>query len=43
VDKRQEAGSYQVEWDATNFASGIYYYHLHAGEFTAIKKMVLLK
>jgi hypothetical protein len=37
------AGTVKLEWDASNNASGIYFYKLTAGSFTATKKMVLLK
>jgi hypothetical protein len=43
VSENQHAGSHQVEWDASGFASGIYYYQLRAGEFVAVKNMVLLR
>ena len=43
VSKRQNAGFYQVEWDASGFASGVYYYKLNAGEFLQVKKMILLQ
>jgi len=43
VSETQNAGSYQVEWNATSFASGIYYYRIKAGEFVVAKKMILLK
>jgi hypothetical protein len=43
VSKKQTAGSYQVEWDARGFASGVYYYVLKAGEFKEVKKMVYIK
>ena len=43
VNKRQQAGSHQVEWDASGFASGIYYYRIEAGEFVEVKKMILLR
>jgi hypothetical protein len=43
VSKKQSAGSHQVEWDASGFASGVYYYVLKAGEFHQVRKMVLLK
>ncbi len=43
VSERKEAGYHQVEWDASGFATGIYYYRIVAGEFREVKKMVLLK
>ncbi len=43
VSENQSAGSYQVSWDASQFASGIYYYRIEAGEFQAVKKMILLR
>jgi hypothetical protein len=39
----QQAGKYEVEWQATNFASGIYFYHLQAGEFSDTRKLILLR
>ena len=38
-----DAGFQTVEWDASNNASGVYFYKLTAGNFTDTKKMVLLK
>lgn len=38
-----EAGTHVFEWDASNMASGVYFYKLTAGDFTATKKMMLLK
>ena len=38
-----DAGIQTVEWNATNNASGVYFYRLTAGSFSATKKMVLLK
>ncbi|PWB74187.1 hypothetical protein C3F09_04335 [candidate division GN15 bacterium] len=47
VNRRLVAGSHKIEWDGTvngrSVASGVYYYRVSAGEFTATKKMVLLK
>jgi hypothetical protein len=44
VSEKQSAGSYQVEWDATGFASGVYYYKLSTDAgFTQINKMVLFE
>jgi hypothetical protein len=38
-----EAGTHTVEWDGTNYASGVYLYKITAGDFTDTKKMLLLK
>jgi hypothetical protein len=43
VDAKRPAGNYQVQWDASGFASGVYYYKLEAGKFQQIKKMILIK
>ena len=43
VSEKQEAGHHQVEWDAAEFSSGVYYYVMRAGNFTQIRKMVLIK
>jgi CubicO group peptidase (beta-lactamase class C family) len=43
VNERQKAGYHQIEWDASGFASGIYYYRIEAGEFVDVKKMILLR
>ena len=43
VDEFKPAGSYTVQFDASRLASGIYFYSIHAGEYTALKKMLLLK
>ncbi len=43
VNERQQAGFHQVEWDATGFSSGIYYYRLEAGNFIQTRKMIYLK
>ncbi|MFH1374606.1 MAG: T9SS type A sorting domain-containing protein [bacterium] len=39
----REAGLIELEWDAADMASGVYFYRLDAGNFTATKKMVLMK
>lgn len=39
----QRAGSYIATFDATKFASGVYFYRLQAGTFSSVKKMVLMK
>jgi hypothetical protein len=43
VDERQETGSRSVSWDASGVPSGVYFYRLTTGEYTEIKRMVLLK
>jgi hypothetical protein len=37
------AGSYKYDYDASKLSSGIYFYRLEAGEFNAVKKMILIK
>jgi hypothetical protein len=36
-------GEYEVEWDATSFPSGVYFYKLITNEFSDTKKMLLIK
>jgi len=43
VNKDQTAGKYNVTFKANNLASGIYFYKLEAGNFSSIKKLILLK
>jgi hypothetical protein len=37
------SGTHDVQFNAVNLASGIFYYKLTSGNFTEVKKMVLLK
>lgn len=43
VNGFRNAGSYEVELDAGNLASGVYFYKLKANEFSETKKMILLR
>jgi hypothetical protein len=36
-------GKYNIVWNAQKFPSGVYFYKINAGEFTAAKKLILLK
>jgi hypothetical protein len=43
IDGPHTPGSYSVQFDATNLASGIYFYRMTAGNFISTRKMLLLK
>ena len=43
VDQMQNAGVYEITWDARNFSSGVYFYKIKAGDFVDVKKMILIK
>jgi len=43
VNENLSPGTYEVEFNGSNYASGIYYYKLTATEFTETKKLILLK
>ncbi len=43
VEGEMTAGAHRVTFDASRFASGIYFYRLKAGDFIATKKLVLIK
>jgi photosystem II stability/assembly factor-like uncharacterized protein len=43
LNKELEAGYHEVNFDATDLPTGIYFYKIQAGEFIQTKKMVLIK
>lgn len=43
VNEYKQAGYYTVSFNGSNFASGVYFYRIQAGNFTQVKKMVLIK
>jgi hypothetical protein len=38
-----KSGVYEVEFNAANLSSGIYFYTIKANSYTATKKMILMK
>jgi arabinoxylan arabinofuranohydrolase len=43
VNEEKEPGTYKVKFDASNFTSGVYFYRIEAGEYIAVKKLILMK
>lgn len=43
VNELQEAGRYEVNFDASKLSSGFYIYSLKSGNFVSVKKMLLMK
>jgi len=43
VAKRLSPGNYKYVWDASQFASGVYYYKIMAGSFIQTGKLILMK
>ena len=43
IDEYKTAGTYSTDFNASKFASGVYFYQLRAGDFVETKKMILMK
>jgi hypothetical protein len=43
VDEYKPAGTYEVEFNAAKYTSGVYFYRLQAGSFVETKKMLMIK
>lgn len=43
VNEQQSAGKHYINFNAANLSSGVYLYKIQAGEFSAVKKLTLIK
>jgi photosystem II stability/assembly factor-like uncharacterized protein len=43
ISNSQRAGGYKISFDASGFASGVYFYSIEAGSFKSVRKMLLMK
>ena len=43
VNEQKEPGRYTVQFDASNLPSGLYFYRMQSGNFTDVRKMLLMK
>lgn len=43
VNEKLSPGTYEVEWDASKYGSGVYFYRLTSADFTETKRMMLIK
>ncbi|MBK7632282.1 MAG: T9SS type A sorting domain-containing protein [Ignavibacteriales bacterium] len=43
VNEEKPIGTYELNWNAANLPSGVYFYRLRAGDYVQTRKMILLK
>jgi len=43
VEENKAPGTYNVNFNASNLSSGVYFYSLRAGNYYQVKKMMLIK
>jgi hypothetical protein len=43
LNENQSAGNYEVQFDGSKLASGVYFYKLQAGNYTSVKKLIFMK
>lgn len=43
VNEVKEAGNYEIEFNALQLSSGVYFYRMTSGDFTSVKKLSVLK
>jgi len=43
VNEKLNTGKYEIEWNASEYPSGVYFYQLKTNDFAETKKMILVK
>jgi len=43
VNEKLRPGTYEVHWDASQYSSGVYFYKITAGDYTDVKKMIIIR
>ncbi len=43
LNEEQSAGEYEIEFDGSKLASGMYFYELRSGDFISTRRMILMK
>ena len=43
ANRELPAGKYEINWNAGNYAAGVYFYRIETEDFVSAKKMILLK
>jgi hypothetical protein len=43
IETEQESGSYEVDFNAAELSSGVYFLRMQAGQFSETRKLVLMK
>jgi hypothetical protein len=43
VNEQLQPGTYETDWNASSFSSGVYFYKIVAGKFSETRKMILMK
>jgi hypothetical protein len=43
VNQKLNAGTYSVDFNGSKLTSGVYFCRMQSGEFTDVKKLILLK
>lgn len=43
LTRNLNSGTYEIDWNAAKYSSGVYFYRIDAGDFSDVKKMILIK